>query len=379
MRVALLALLVVAPAAAMPRFAVREGKPCVACHVDPTGGGMRRAFGSGYFQTTRLPVPEWAAATGPADPHLSDSVSIGGDVRALYQHLRKSGADQPQIDSFYLMEGATYLAAKLGGPATLYLAPWFHGEDGLVLEAFGLLRFESLAALYVKVGRFLPPFGWKQPDHSVFVRKQLGFGPTTRETGVEIGVDPGDFSLSVAVFNGLTEEAASAWDDNLDKGLSGRLAWRYPGRWLRLELGLSGLYNQSGLGKEDHPAGIDARVEDLRAGAFAGLSLGRFAWLGEAAVRRVDDRQESAAVTALASYQELAFMAWQGLELVLTYELWDQDTEVTGDAAHRLGWGLDFYPWTGVELSLRHREILADEKHRLSDIREVAAVLHFFF
>jgi hypothetical protein len=382
MRALALVVLTLAPslALAVPRFALREGAPCAKCHVDPSGGGMRTGYGRSAFEVTKLPGT-WAtlpADAAPLDAHLSDSVTVGSDLRVLFQHLRKKGAKQPRISSFYVMEGALYLAADLWRRATLYLAPVFHGSDSVFFEAHAQFNW-AWANSYVKVGRFTPAYGLKQPDHSVFTRKLLGFGPTARDSGLELGMHPGDATLQLGVFNGLSDAAASAWDDNVGKAVALRASYRLGRRGLRAELGGSALYNVTGLAKANHPTGIDTRSEDGRAGLFAGLSIGRFAWLGEAHYQRIDDRQAPEAETRFASYQELGVLLTQGLELVATYELWDQDTSVDGDAAHRAGLGVELYPWPFVELQLRMRMTFADDRHPMADVHEGLALLHVFF
>ncbi len=70
---------------AVPRFALRDGAPCAKCHVDPSGGGMRTGFGRAAFEVTTLPGT-WAtlpADAAPLDANLSDSVTIGSDMRLL--------------------------------------------------------------------------------------------------------------------------------------------------------------------------------------------------------------------------------------------------------------------------------------------------------
>ena len=64
-------------ASAEPRFAVREGLPCSACHVNRTGGGMRTPFGVAWAQSN---LPTWRSP-GVFDPRLGESVSIGANLR----------------------------------------------------------------------------------------------------------------------------------------------------------------------------------------------------------------------------------------------------------------------------------------------------------
>jgi hypothetical protein len=96
---ALLALTLLAPAVsrAEPYLAVRSGAKCMACHVNPTGGGKRTEFGNIYSQTTlaeeRLDPATGKPASGSESGSLpalwtgkiNDHFAVGGDLRATAQ------------------------------------------------------------------------------------------------------------------------------------------------------------------------------------------------------------------------------------------------------------------------------------------------------
>ena len=353
------------------------------CHVDATGGGMRNDYGRNVFELVDLPMTNAAlpAPDRPLDARLTETVSLGADLRVLYQHLRKTDADLPRMDSFYPMENSLYVAADLLKNATLYLAPTFYGGESVFFEAAAIFPVEWFDGMngYIKVGRFTPAYGYKLPNHSVFIRKDIGFNVRSKETGVELGVEPGPFSVQVSVFNGVPERTDSEWDDNRAKGLSTRASYRLKRRWLTAELGFSGYYNIGGNSAEDDPADEDTRIEDTKIGGFGGLSIGRFAYIVEADLHRIDDRTEAEPNTSFASFQELAFLVTRGFELIATYELWDGDTDVVGNAAHRFGGGFELYPWPFAEFKMHYRYISADDRHRLAGIHEAMGVAHVFF
>jgi len=281
------------------------------------------------------------------------------------------------MDSFYVMEAALYVAADVWERLTVYLAPTLHGGESIFYDAAGIVRL-PWADAYVKAGRFTPPYGTRLPNHAVSVRKTLGFNVRSKDAGVELGAHPGPVTLQVALLNGL-DEGSGDWDDNLAKGVSGRAAVRLHSRRVKLLAGASGYHSVSGNAPEDDLTGAESRSEDLRAGVFGGAAVGRLAWLGEADVRRMDDRTQPRAVSSFVSYQELAFLPVRGLELVATYELLDPDVTVVGDAVHRFGGAVEVYPWPQLDLAAQYRYAHGDPRRPLAGVHEIVGVFHASF
>src|SRR5690606_33826613 len=72
---------------AEPYFAVREGRTCASCHVNPSGGGLRNTFGTTWGQTV-LPAGRIEDAreriwTGEVGDHLR----IGGNLRSAASYV----------------------------------------------------------------------------------------------------------------------------------------------------------------------------------------------------------------------------------------------------------------------------------------------------
>ncbi len=380
---------------AIPRFAARNGMECIQCHINPTGGGIRNAYGRNVFERTWLPSTgrpaprDWIAEPPPPvddgdrsgddgdgdrrepvvfDPEINPWMVLGGDMRLAYIYVRPdrgaSPGQRPDItSSFFLMQADLYHAATLNDHVTTVLDIGVYSG----FEAWALYHLRSEPSNYdlmVKVGRFMPPFGIREVEHQLFTRQGIGLGNADRDTGLELTGFAGPVTLNLAVLNGTFGE--TAFDNHgttrrrFEKAVAARLSVRGDAGWSRGQLGLSFYANRDNNQANPLLAGsipsadlgqVGVGVDEVRAGGFATLNVGRFTYLGE--VDWVRDRFYSDALPPLSgyvSYQELSFLPVQGVDLIGTLEFADPDLEIADDGVVRAGAVIEVFPWPFTEL-----------------------------
>ncbi len=373
-RAVLLVLVASAQASALPRFAARMGAACSACHVNPTGAGMRNAFGRNVFERHQLPQFPAGNADEPFffSPEVNEHLSIGSDVRWDYLWEPKNGGGNA-INSFFPMQADLYLFAELGQRAGLYVDIGVHGNA----EVFGLVRAPEWAGLYLKVGAFVPPYGLKLDNHRAYIRAlTVGEPPADRDAAVEIGIQPGRFSVHAAVFNGAFETASPA-DQEGWKGVSCRAEARFRPGPVRLAVGVSGLFNRQ------------EQMRKAALGAYAMASLGRFTYLGEVDYLETQDISVPEAfrdtIAQLVTFHELSMLLFRGFDLKLSLESADLDLQASPNQVTRMGIGVEYFPVELVGLSLQYRRLVADPSfvlgtgERVDGDQDLAVVFHFFF
>lgn len=262
-------------ATAEPFLAVENGFHCSQCHVNPTGGGLRNAFGSAFSQS-QLPA-NVADAAMDVPGLVGDRLLLGADIRGSARQ-----ADIDTVDDnfgFGVDSAAVYLSATLNESATLYLDEQVAPGGALAREVWAKFQFGNT---YLKAGRIFLPWGLRIEDDSANIRRYTNINFDTPDNGIEIGRVAGPWSLQLALSNGTG--GAAEIDDGKQASL--RLAWVGAGG----RLGLSANRNDS-----------DA-VERTMYGLFAGLRTGPVSWLLEI------DRIEDDPATLVETDQDLAFI-----------------------------------------------------------------------
>ncbi len=321
-------------ARAVPRYSARYQEKCALCHVNPSGGGMRTLYASQYL------VPEEMAWSKPSsellasiDPEIAKRIQMGTDFRMLYTYSGDEAA--ATTNDFFQMQGDVYLNFQMDDALSLYYDQGISSS----YELFGLWQGLPLTG-YVKAGRFVPAYGWRFDDHTMYTREALEFfPPANSDVGLEFGLSPGRLDMQVSVVNG---NRGGTFDDNR-----------------KLAAVLTAVY-RGDLGPVGWAAGMAGYWEDGDAsnfgsgGPYGYLTWNRLTWLGEIDWF-LDDPQGDGHTTGLVTSNEFSYLLRKGLELKATYDFLDPDWNSETGAKERVGGGVFVLakPFVAVEALYR--------------------------
>ncbi len=330
----------------LPRFAAQTGAKCQSCHINPSGGSMRQAFGAQYGRE-ELPVPEWSQDFELEDVTtlLANFLGVGADFRTLY-YVREipdsTGASARSENTFWQMQGDLYLNFRVAKKVNFFLRKGLYSG----FEAFGLLNILP-ANGHVKVGKFIPNYGLKLDDHTAFIRKYTGFSAESGRpelTGLEAGIAPGPASITGGVYN--AEDGFGGGSSQ--KALLGRAE------------GIFALGGKMFLGAGAnifHKGKDDGSTQTLY-GGFASFGAGPFTLLGEGDY--IQEKQSGLTASGLVIFAEAAYTVTPGVDLKASYDFYDPDTDYMTGASSRYSFGFEFFPIAGVEIRPMYR-ILVEE------------------
>ncbi|OGC96250.1 MAG: hypothetical protein A2W25_03765 [candidate division Zixibacteria bacterium RBG_16_53_22] len=311
------------PASALPRFGAQYEQKCNLCHVSPSGGGMRNAYGSQYFAQTelaahKLPMEE----ISKFQPNVSDNILIGMDGRTLYIH-----DESLEQSSFFQMEGNFYLDAQVTPKFNVSVFKGLYSG----FEIFGTGYYLPLHG-YIRAGKFQPSYGWRFEDHTSFVREKMLWPPNSYDTGMEIGFYPQGISANIGMFNGTGGQL----DNDRGKAVAARLEYRL--KIVGLGLGLAGSFWQN-----DRTSG---RIDMYGPAYYLKAWQGKLIYLGE--LDWLDDKGSNTKL--FATTQSLAFRLTQGIWIEGKYDFHDPDVDLKSGATSRYSLSIDYFPIGFLEL-----------------------------
>ncbi|MFQ6675236.1 MAG: hypothetical protein ACE5LH_02705 [Fidelibacterota bacterium] len=338
---------------AIPRFAVKNGVSCSTCHVSPTGGGLRNDYGVTVVSMDELPLQKGMRFTDEDYTGMvGDHLRLGADFRL--QVLSTAGRNAARKVAFFPMQGAIYAHLRVSRVVEGY------GKVDLVRRSpeFWTLLNVLPNGSYVVMGRKIPTYGLRLDDHTSFIRggnlslrhtradgeafakEGMPFSPRVPLPAIfEIGLKFSDFFATVSLSNPYvlgSETGFQVFQDLSQKNVTARLEYS------------TSLASLSGL-----VGGSVMREQNVTlAGIFGGVSLGRVAWLGEVDRAR---NWSGEGVASLASYSEVIVEPVQGLNLLLKFDLFDEDTDLKANTLTRTTLGVEMFPLSFWEVKVQAR------------------------
>lgn len=316
------------PADAEPYLAVRQGLPCVGCHVNPTGGGLRNAAGNAFAQT-QLAARNIDTGDAQWTGDLSRFVSLGGDFRgsATYSDFPES---EGQDLAFAVDQLRAYLDVHVvPDRLSVYFDQRLAPGDSRNLETYARVTLGESNQYYIKAGQMYLSFGLRLEDDTAFVRQVSGISFDTPDNGVELGFQSGPWNAQIAVSNGTAggEESGAGKQWSL-RGERVSSMWRF---------GASYNFND-GESSERHMAAL-----------HAGLRTGPIAWLAE--VDYIEDRGlTSGNLRRWVGLVEGNWTPRRGHNLKVTVESLDPDTDTDDDEQDRYSLVYEYSPFQFLRL-----------------------------
>lgn len=282
---------------AEPYISIRTGFKCSQCHVNRTGGGKRTDFGVLYSQTTLyMKFIQSSKRSSFFNGKLAESISVGANLRAndisLFEFESSTGDKADFSNRSRISEANIYFQVDVIPDALTFYVDQTLAPTSRNREFFGLIQGLPLNS-YIKIGQMLLPYGLRLLDDDAFIRNSTNYTYNRSDTGVEVGLEPGSFSLIA----NLTDNQFS---------LIGSTVFR------RFRVG--GSFGRNIRTDNDYVLGI-----------FGGVNFGRFSLLGEG------DFIKAGNIDRFAGLAELNFLIQRGFNFKITYEFFDRNRDVSND------------------------------------------------
>lgn len=342
---------------------------CGVCHVNPTGGMIRNKDGF-YFGTRTLPMSSKLNEDIGQSLELLKSnkfISLGGDFRFMNLMSDQDGKTEPH---YFPMQADLYVDLRLMKYVSFVSQFGLErGGNSAVREVFGLLHNLPYNG-YLKLGKFIPPYGHRLEDHTAYIRTKIAFDHSQASSyvsGIEAGVEPLVLFANAAYFN--QDETPKNDTGKLQKGFSAVAGWR--GLWLQL----GGSY----LNISDFETTATSTTDRSSYGVFGALRVFSASLLFEYDFVK-DDISGAAGGSerkSMVTFQELNYRILKGLNAKARYETYDPDDDVTGDDLKRYMAGVDIVPYPFIEFNLQYRH--TDDPAIVNEYNEYLFMAHLWF
>lgn len=331
-----------------PRFALRMNDSCQGCHVNPTGGGLRNVDGW-YYGKYPMSMISPREKDFSQSPQLNQNVIIGADFRTQFIY----SGEQKKTD-FQEMTGSLYLGMELSEKISLYSRYDFVQGNW---EGYAIARILPLRG-YIKAGSYTPNFGIRLDDHTAYTRggdhsilssagkKGLIYNSFYTETGVEVGISPHRvLNITASVGKPNTRFGYFQADPTYTARIEGTPSIGEINFLAGASYASIKLVDPNNIFP---PKYMDTRIY----GFFGGVGYRAFSLLGE-----FDTAQDYQAIgiKSNALMIEGTYEIMVGLEAMVRYDQFDLDTKIEKDEVSHLILGLNYFPYSFIEIMPQYR------------------------
>ena len=340
---------------AEPYLAVRTGQKCLACHVNPTGGGKRTQYGYLYGQNS-LSARNLTKPGKTWNGRVNDFFAVGGDIRMNLNSTKTP--NQNTNTEFSLEEAAIYLELNvIPEYLTLYIDEKVAPEGAVNQEAWAQLKTSDNLA-YLKAGRFYLPYGLRLQDDGAFIREVTGVNFNNSDDGIEFGFEPDSWSTTLAITNGTNGGA----ENNPQKQYSLRAeyidtTWR---------LGASYNLNEG-----------DSNDNREVAGIFGGTHLLGIDWLFEH--DHIENQGATSGQDQTIYYLEANLGIFKGHNFKLSIEQFDPDTDIDEDEQSRSSFVWEYMPFEFTQIRTGYRQYDGIPQNDTQNREQYFLQLHNYF
>ncbi len=338
-----------------PYISFQTQQACSACHINPTGGGMRTEYGSAYG-TYQLPTEgqgESAANLGK----LSDYFSIGGDLRYSFESTKTQGANKT-ASGFEVESGQIYIhVSNKSKDLSFYIDQQLAPGTAINREAFIIKKFDN--GTYLKAGRMMPVLGIKLEDDTAFTRQVTGFNFDNSDNGIEYGIQSDNAIYTFFATNGTN--AVSNDDNQFMLGARGEF-------WIdNVRVG----------GAVAHNARDDS--ERTMYSVFSGYRYEQIIFLGEVTLISNQGNIATPENDEVVALVEANWLIAQGHNLKVTEEYYDPNNDIDEDHRVRHSLIYEYTPIPSLQLrfGLRNKEAPRQFTSEQTDTFFVQS--HFYF
>jgi hypothetical protein len=351
LQIILLLLFFIGDALPLPRFALRENRSCVDCHVNPTGGIIRNRSGWSYSKNMLAMISP--RSDFEMNNKIGENIQFGFDVRGQYL-LQMT--DSTKKTDFQKMNGSLYTSIDLSEDIS-FIARYDFIQN--IWEGYGVAHLIP-EVFYVKGGTFSPNFGIRLDDHTAYTRggdlgllfstgrKQgLIYTPTYVESGAEVGLNIYDQAFLTASVGNASSQLFIK-DPSFTANLKITPA-------ISDEVGLFvggsvGIYRDK---RSSGPPKFQQIFPQVKMyGGYFGFGFENFSLMSEydfADDYLVSDTKSTSIML------EASYRIFKGLDAVFRFDRFDPNTKADGDDLNRYIIGFEFFPYSFVEIRPQYR------------------------